>query len=84
MKFTNSNPNDEFLKELIKEFYHKLINTNDFNDYFENNLYQWIKNIFGQINKNADFFINKNKALKMYLSAITHQSNLSMFINNAY
>ena len=78
MKFTNSNPNDEFLKELIKEFYHELINTNDFNDIPVD------ENIFGQINKNADFFINKNKALKMYLSAITHQSNLSMFINNAY
>src|ERR1044072_367777 len=57
MKFTNSNPNDEFLKELIKEFYHKLINTNDFNDYFENNLYQWIKNIFGQIDKNAETYL---------------------------
>ena len=64
MKFTNSNPNDEFLKELIKEFYHELINTNDFNDIPVD------ENIFGQINKNADFFINKNKALKMYLSAI--------------
>src|SRR5438046_2156903 len=92
---SDSNPNDKFLKELTKEFYYKLINTNDFSEPFENNLCKWIENILEQIHKKAEtylefmqdhegisslvgFFyqhgigcnVDKDKALKMYLSTI--------------
>ena len=36
---TNSNTNDDFSQELIKEFYYKIINKNDLNDnLFKTNL----------------------------------------------
>src|SRR3954454_6016990 len=54
---SNSNPNDELLKELTKEFYYKLISTKDFSDPFENNLCKWIINILQQINKKAEAYL---------------------------
>jgi hypothetical protein len=49
-KTSITNNDENFLKEFLRNFHQKIINTKDFNN-FENDLIEWIKNINNNDNK---------------------------------
>ena len=47
---------ENFLKNFLKDFYHKIIYTDDFNT-FEDTTIKWIKNVIEKHNKNPEIFL---------------------------
>src|ERR1044072_929554 len=54
---------ENLLKILLKDFYHKIIDTDDFNT-FEDTLIKWIKNVIENHNKNPENFLNMMQSHK--------------------
>ena len=62
----NITENDEnLLKTFLKDFYHKIIDTDDFNT-FEDTSIKWIKNVIENNDKNPEIFLKMMQNNKKY------------------
>src|SRR6266496_1395768 len=76
-----SKDDENFLRNFLKDFYHKIIETNDFND-FEKITSEWIRNNIESNNKNFNKILELmeiHKESKFWFTSLIGKYLLSLF-----